>query len=72
MLTGIFVTIYLNTKKQLEIEKDPEIVREVALRRTNTFLRKSADRKAQIREAFVRLSGLKEIVKLCSSSPFVL
>ena len=41
--------------KLLEIEK--EIVREVA-RGDEPYLRKSADRKAQIRKAFVQLSGL--------------
>ena len=45
----------INTKKLLEIEK--EIVREVA-RSDKPYMRKSADRKAQIRKAFVQLSGL--------------
>ena len=45
----------INTKKLLEIEK--EIVREVA-RGDKPYLRKSTDRKAQIRKAFVQFSGL--------------
>ena len=44
-----------NTKKLLEIEK--EIVREVA-RGDKPYLRKSTDRKAQIRKPFVQFSGL--------------
>ena len=42
-------------QKLLEIEK--EIVREVA-RGDKPYMRKSTDRKAQIRKAFVQLSGL--------------
>ena len=42
-------------QKLLEIEKD--IVREVA-RGDKPYLRKSTDRKAQIRKAFVQFSGL--------------
>ena len=42
-------------QKLLEIEK--EIVREVA-RGDKPYLRKSTDRKAQIRKAFVQFSGL--------------
>ena len=41
--------------KLLEIEK--EIVREVALGE-KPYLRKSTDRKAQIRKAFIQFSGL--------------
>ena len=47
--------LHLNTKKILEIEK--EIVREVA-RGDKPYMRKSADRKAQIRKALVSLTGL--------------
>ena len=49
--------VYLCTliQKLLEIEK--EIVREVA-RGVKPYLRKSTDRKAQIRKAFVQFSGL--------------
>ena len=42
-------------QKLLEIEK--EIVREVA-RDDKPYLRKSTDRKAQIRKAFIQFSGL--------------
>ena len=47
--------IYILIPKLLEIEK--EIVREVA-RRDKPYLRKSTDRKAQIRKAYVQFSGL--------------
>ena len=43
-----------NTRKLLEIEK--EIVREVA-RGDKPYLRKSTDRKTQIRKAFVQFNG---------------
>ena len=45
----------INTPKLLEIEK--EIVREVA-RGDKPYLRKSTDRKAQIRKSFVQFRGL--------------
>ena len=49
------IYIYNIIPKRLEIEK--EILREVA-RGDKPYLRKSIDRKAQIRKAFVQFSGL--------------
>ena len=54
--------IKLIPKKLLEIEK--EIVREVA-RGDKPYLRKSTDRKAQIRKAFVQFSGLSRPLRSC-------
>ena len=54
--------------KLLEIEK--EIVREVA-RGDKPYLRKSTDRKAQIRKAFVQVSGLICALRFVSQVRFI-